>query len=151
MLHFIYSTPSGPSGPHNASELWQIIDISGYESDIGAGGVVAQASVRFNRVPGDEETDTSFGLWIGSYAGSPSSFPSQWLNTELAASSEVLFSDSDPGSWETVSRTLSLPPETDFLVIHIAAVENIFNEGAGEEFDGHYADDVRLNLCIPPQ
>ncbi|MHC4501629.1 MAG: right-handed parallel beta-helix repeat-containing protein, partial [Planctomycetota bacterium] len=43
-----------------------------------------------------------------------------------------------------------LPTNTDFVVVEIAAHENIFNDASDPELDGHYADVVSVTICSRP-
>ncbi|MHC4621370.1 MAG: right-handed parallel beta-helix repeat-containing protein, partial [Planctomycetota bacterium] len=149
MLNFIYTIESGPALTKD-SEVWQIIDIGSSEVHVSAGQAIASASFRFNRVDGDAETDTEFTAGLYAYAGDPCSFPSQYENSELAARLTSAFADSDPNTWELTTIDLVLPANTDFLVVEIAARENIFNDTSDPELDGHYADAVCATICSRP-
>jgi hypothetical protein len=149
MLNFIYTIESGPALTKD-SEVWQIIDISSFGSQISAGQALASASFRFNRIEGDAETDTEFTIGLYAYAGDPCSFPSQYETSELAARLTSVFSDGDPNTWELATADLILPPNTDFLVVESAARENIFNDASAPELDGHYADAVSVTICSRP-
>jgi hypothetical protein len=149
MLNFIYTTEAGPGGSVN-SEVWQIIDINSIGAQTSAGQALVSASFRFNRVDGDAQTDTEFGISLYAYAGDPCSFPSQYESSELAARMTSAFSDGDPNTWELATIDLVLPTNTDFFVIEVAASENIFNDGGDPEFDGHYADAVSVTICSRP-
>ena len=148
MLNFIYTIESGPALTKD-SEVWQIIDISSFGAQISTGQAEAWVAFRFNRVHGDAETDTEFTIGLYAYAGDPCSFPSQYENSELAAGLTSAFSDGDPNTWEPATAYLVLPPNTDFLVVEIAARENIFNDSSAPELDGHYADNVFVIIRSP--
>jgi hypothetical protein len=62
---------------------------------------------------------------------------------------EVVFSDGDAATWESVASHLQLPPTTGFVALRVSASENIFNDSSGTEFDGHYADRVQFEIrCL---
>ena len=44
-----------------------------------------------------------------------------------------------------------LPTNADYLAVRVTASENIFNDNSFPEFDGHYADNVSLqvNNAVP--
>jgi hypothetical protein len=136
MLNFIYTTQAGPAWTKD-SEVWQIIDINSFGAQISAGQALASASFRFNRVDGDAETDTEFTVGLYAYAGDPCSFPSKYENSELAAGMTSAFSDGDPNTWELATVDLILPTNTDFLVVEIAARENIFNDAGDPDRTGN--------------
>jgi MYXO-CTERM domain-containing protein len=138
---------------HEQSNVWQLVDVSGFRSQILSGTAVASASAWFNRVAGDAQTDTRFGLELWAFAGDPSDFPNKINQSppdKLASAGRGLFSDSDPSTWEKVALELTLPKDTTFLALHIAALENVFNN-AYPEFDGHYADAVSLSITAIPE
>lgn len=148
MLQFINALPSGPSAAVGCT-VWQLIDVNDFSTDISSGNAIAMLSSRFNRVIGDIETDGDFFVNIWACAGSPSTFPS--LGTPLAYSTTInLYSDDDESTWELVETTLALPVDTEYVAIALNAQENIFNDIAGVEFDGHYADAVSLTIVPEP-
>ena len=148
MAHFLASTPTGPSGDFTASNLWQLIDLAPVKSVTESGLAVGSASAWFNRVAGDSQTDTQFVLSLHAFAGAPTSFPSQVANNELALIRTNLFADGDTTTWEIASVDMPIPSNTDFLAVQIAAVENIFNDSVGIEFDGHFADAVSVDVLV---
>jgi hypothetical protein len=142
----------GGAWPSRASragvcEVPQIVDVSAYAGLIDSGEAVARASVRFNRVAGDSQTDTMFGLKIYAHAGSASSYPTSrangaWLTYGLVS----VYTDGDAESWEECTAELPLPVDTDYIVIEVHAAENVYNDTSGTEFDGHFADAVWLEI-----
>ena len=158
MLRFDYAAPH-PYGATNlgASQVLQLIDGSKL-GDLSSGTVTYEVSAWFNRVAGDSQTDTLFMLELQARTGSPSSFPSDNESGRglLARNAVYLYSDDDPTTWEYLSTTLVLPAATDFAVVQLAAIENVYNDtwGAVVEFDGHFADQVslsRFNAVPEPQ
>ena len=147
MLHFLYSTSS--PGTSIGCDIQQAIDISAYQNIVARGNAIAEMSAQFNRVSGDSQTDTQFGILIYAFAGEPSeSRVETW--TALAYAETDIFTDGDVQSWEFAGAELGLPVNTDFIVIRIRAVENVYNDTAGLEFDGHYADEVTLTIVPEP-
>jgi hypothetical protein len=150
MLHFIYA--AGDYGPHTtvASQVRQTIDISAYADLIASGNAVAQLSGFFNRILGDAQTDTQFTVRIDAFAGEVSDYVNLARNQEqLAFSKADIFSDADTSTWEMAETELLIPTGTDFLAIQVQAVENIYNDTSGTEFDGHYCDEVCLQIKLP--
>jgi hypothetical protein len=102
-------------------------------------------------VAGDAETDTAFDISIYAYQGDISSFPTQLADgTHLAAGSNVLYSDSNPATWQMLEAQLLLPTNTDFITIGLIANENIFNDVSYPEFDGHFADGISAEIVPEP-
>jgi len=153
MLRFDAVSQSGASWG-NTCEIYQILDVSGYEDLISSGSAIVCTSAYFNRVLGDDETDTKFGLYILAYDGSPSTFPSRWISNTYDSSldwtAEGIFSDSNSITWEEISFDMQLPIETTFLVVKIAAREDVFNDYSYPEFDGHFADAVSVVIVSEP-
>lgn len=150
MLNFIYTGEAGPMAANYKCDLYQLVDVSSHIGIIRNGGVTATATALFNRILGENETDTQFGIDIRAYAGDPSTFPAQVLQNELSTSIQVILSDGDTATWEDAVVSLEVPPNTDFLAIHIWAEENVVNDASGAEFDGHYADAVSLEIVPEP-
>lgn len=150
MLHFI-SARMKKNDPNEliASDMFQLIDMSMFSSDIATGLVTASASGYFNRVTGNAETDTAFFIDIFAFTGTPDLFPEKYDNGNwLAFARERIYSDSDPNTWEPVFVNLLLPTDTDFIAVHIFPLENVVNDTSGVEFDGHYADMVQLGIKV---
>lgn len=152
MLKYFATSTAGPTITRSAASMYQLVDLSPLAAEIATGQVVAETSVLFNRVAGDAETDTLFSHGVAAFDGNPSDFISkadaeQWL----ASQRMELITDADVGTWEVISLSLLLPPGTEYLSLGLSAIENVFNDGAAPELDGHYADDVTLSFRIVPE
>ncbi len=154
MLRFHYtlpaSEPCASCGGASGSEVYQLIDLAPYASLVASGLATAQAQMKVNRIAGDAQTDSNFGIDIRAYSGALGSFPLN-LDNQIASQVTELLSDSDVVSWETVAVTLPIPTNATYLALRIYAHENVFNDnGSGvTEFDGHFADDVSLIIPLP--
>jgi hypothetical protein len=155
MLQF-KGTSHNDSGSGNSCELFQIIDITTYLPLVSSGNAVATASAYFNRVTGDDETDTAFNFILMAYDGSPSTFPSRWNSSTYDSaltysSAGGLLSDGLVGTWERLDAPiLNLPTNTTFLVIDLHSYEDVFNDYSYPEFDGHFADNVSVQIVPEP-
>ncbi len=129
----------------SSSEIWQLIDVSSYATDITAGNITANLSGWFNRVAGDSQTDTDFNIVLYALTGNPASFAPGGTSI-----SNGITTDGDIATWEQAEiLNWLLPTDTDYLAVRITASENIFNDSYGHpapEFDGHYADNITLTL-----
>jgi len=150
MLHFVYSYTTGPSPNYLRCDLWQVIDVTSYASDIIAGNAIAELSAFFNRVSVDSQTDTGFLVKIGAYSGPPDTFPSQREVSELLLVENYIITDDQLSTWEELRVSMVLPVNTDFLAVEVCSDENVFNDSTGIEFDGHYADVVSLTIIPEP-
>lgn len=145
MLRFDATNPAGSGLGTVSSQQWQTIELLPWEDRLRAGYLTARARYRVNRVAGDAQTDTEFSLRLGAYQGDPAEFTNA-PNGYLVQVSESLLSDASPATWEAIEVTLEVPAEADYLAVEILATENVFNDGSAPELDGHYADDVVLEL-----
>lgn len=149
MLKFMGTSFRGASSG-NSCQVYQIIDVSSFRELIAAGQATASMSAYFNRVAGDVQTDTEFYVQIHAYEGDPSTFPSRWetygYDATLAYVDNILFTDSNPATWEQCEVQLALPPNTDFILIASNVTEDIYNDSSYPEFDGHFADAVSVTI-----
>lgn len=134
-----------------ACEVPQLIDVSQFAGLIASGQALVSASAYFNRVAGDAQTDTAFGIQIYAHQGNPSSYPSNrengwWLLNKRAD----IFTDADPATWEQSQLFTLLPTNTTYIAIQMTAYENIYNDTSGIEFDGHFVDQVSLQITPEP-
>jgi len=156
MLQFLGTTasPEDPNG--EASELWQVIDLTPYSDEVNLGGVEAALSAKFNRVPGSSRVDRTFGIALFAFQGSVELVDSYWdrknapLSEQLASTSITLNSDDDPSTWEPLACEFFIPPNTDYLVAQIYAFEDNADDPIGE-FEGHFADACSLTLTTRPR
>jgi len=153
------STSQSPAGDGRssataASQLSQWIDLTPYRAAIDGGRVRAKLTARFNRVAGDDRTDSQFSIHLESFGVAPAEAMRLRKSQPVKARSRIsydLLSDSDPASWETVEAVLALPPNALFLEATVFAFENVSNDqDATPEFDGHFADHLQFELLVDP-
>lgn len=136
------------------SLIFQLIDISAYNELISNGNAKANATAYFNRVAGDSQTDTSFSFHLWAYDGSASTFATRWEaggnSSSLRHSAGGCFADGDISTWESSYIELVLPTNTTFIVVGIDAGENIFNDTTNPEFDGHFVDNISVEIVPEP-
>lgn len=148
MLKFIYTDSiSSPIGGIN-SEVVQLVDVSPFSSLIASGGAIARVSADFNRVSGDSQTDSKFGIEVHAHSGSPSSW--SFALTPLASKEVDFLSDGEVRTWEELQADLLVPVGTDYLAVSVKAEQNVFRDSSDPEFDGHYVDNVRLAIVPEP-
>jgi hypothetical protein len=144
MLKF-QATGAVPSFSRLTARQWQLVDLSPFASAITAGGVRANASAWFNRAVGGELTDRRFDLRVMAFDGNPADLPARYVASSwLAEDTAPLISV--PDSWQQIQASMVLPPGATYLLVEIYASEDVFNDGDGPEFSGHYADDLSLML-----
>lgn len=148
MLKFV-ATADVPSSNNLTSQQWQIVDLTPYRSDIDAGRVRADASAWFNRVAGTAFTDRRFDIRLQAFSGDPSQLPASYVNPSGVRLAELTASlDSGGNTWQQAALQLQLPPGTTYVLVEIYAYEDVRNDAALPEFDGHYADDTALVLTF---
>lgn len=134
----------------NHGNLYQFIDLRALRATIADGTTTADWSAWFNRIPQDSAQPTQFEASMWAFSGDPSVVRASWvgnLHQELAYSTWRITSDDDPKTWQKVSGSLIVPPDTDFLVIELKAMPGDRSpKDQPFHFSGHYADDVQLTL-----
>ena len=151
MLKFIYA--AGDYGAYTtiASQVRQTIDLSSYSQMISSGTARADLSAYFNRVQFDLQTDTEFAVCIAAFQGDIDNYVNLARDgLELAMIESSILTDSDIATWEMAQAQMIIPSNADFLAIQVIAYENIFNDYSGVEFDGHYCDQVSLEIIPEP-
>lgn len=145
MLRFVKSKVK----PEDACELYQIVDLRGVSEIIANRPTSVSASAFFNGVPEDlAANDFAFGITVFAFSGDPSEhvhvWPMRWKQA-LTFSGSQMHADADVNSWQQVTAQLPLPADTEFLMIQLA-VNRTGEAGGSEEFPGHFADSVAVNL-----
>jgi len=159
MLKFIATNPPA-EGPEilsttKASQQCQFIDVRAMSEATSNGRVSVHAWAYFNRIAGDVETDVSLGIRVFAMRGELAEARQMWKEKELThfrlgSSTVHILTDDDPLTWQRCEVRLLLPRGTDYLILEILAMEDIFNDPTFPEFDGHYADDAGLEVHTDP-
>ncbi|MCC6970236.1 MAG: hypothetical protein IT434_08445 [Phycisphaerales bacterium] len=132
----------------------QLIDLAPVRDLIQSGNARLVVSAAFNRIAGDARTDTEFLITVRAFdEPTLDGFRTECLNYRYwdAEGQVSLISDASPLTWERaeVVLDLDLPWQSDstFGYVFVRAKENVRrNYVYGEEFDGHFADDVRFEV-----
>ena len=142
MLKFVYTSHAVPWSS-NTCEVVQAIALDAHEDLVRTGRAEVSASALFNRIAGDEQTDTRFAVSLFAYSGEVRDhFVLREAGEWLARASGEVFTDADPSTWQQADVSLTLPPATDFVTVQVCAYEDKSNDRSPPEFDGHYADRV---------
>lgn len=148
MLRCDASGPFTGDSTFVSCEVFQLVDVRAFGAEIDAGEVQVSASVQANRVDLDPETDTDFLLRVFALRGPPGEAPDEW-SAPLERFDSRYTSDADVATWEGFGVTdETLPTGTRTLMVLIAAVENVSDDGGAEEFDGHYMDNASLSISL---
>lgn len=150
MLKFLETSPGGGPSAAIVCDVFQVIDMTSLadQAIISTGFGSVTIGALFNRVAGPvpSPVDTRFDLNIRSHT----SLANAQALASTGLASNTLISDSILTTWEALTTTLALPVGTQYITLHLAAVENVVNDSTGPEFQGHYADDVRMTLTPAP-
>jgi hypothetical protein len=149
MLRFD-ATGNSADAALNTSEVWQLVDASAHAGLIASGQARAVSTAWFNRVAGDAQTDTSFGLTLYAFSGSVADFRNNLIGGNFSSTAFGVLTDGDPVTWEAAGGQWQLPTNTTYLAVRLSASENVLNDGVSPEFDGHYADLVSLEIVPEP-
>jgi len=150
MLNLIYGANGYRTSKWIGCSVSQLINIEQFKESIREDWMFVSATGYFNRVKGDEETDTQFDIWVYAFDGDPKFFPTGWNlgGSWIVMGADTLYSDDDPSTWELSTVNLVLPSSTNYIGITLNAWENIYNDEDPNdvEFDGHYADAISLTI-----
>ncbi len=151
MFRFLRSD-SGDSFPTLArhGNMYQLIDIKPWRDAIAGGTAVVDWYAWFNCIREQSNAPSQFEASMWAFTGETAFVRRNWeekLHQELAYSTWRVNADEDPKTWQRITGSLIVPPDTDFLVVEIKAI-------AGNEkpvngvitFPGHYADAVQMVL-----
>ncbi len=149
MLQLISASPEPSASGRSFCDVVQWIDLR----QIPFQKAIVSLKMVVNRVAGDENTDTSFTLKLNPSSKAPTELtPEEQDSFERSLEWSVTReADADPASWEDLRITAELPADTRYLRIKVGASENRENnQEPGEvEFDGHFIDQVEMELLIP--
>lgn len=129
----------------------QLIDLAPLRGLIQTGNARVVVSAAFNRIAGDALTDTEFLITVRAFdRPTLDGFRTEcldyrsWLNLDGDVS---LISDPWPLTWQRAQIVVNLPWNSTFVYVFVRAKENVHRDWVyGEEFDGHFADDVRFEV-----
>lgn len=130
----------------------QLVDLAPVRDLIDSGNARLVVSAAFNRIAGDAHTDTEFLITVRAFnLPTLEGFRTEcldyrnWIDYQREVS---LISDASPLTWERAEVDFYyLPRSTTFVYVFVRAKENVHRDWVyGEEFDGHFADDVRFEV-----
>jgi len=132
---------NGPNaGSTGGASVWQIVDLQAHAASIQQGGALVFGRTRVNRAA--STLDNQFEIRLEAY----DVLPVWGQMSPLTTRSTTLLVDSNPGTWETLSLSMALPPATRYVTLMTAAAENVVNNPTFPEFGGHYTDGTSLLL-----
>ena len=157
MLRFLradsaVSAAAAGAEKRSSGNLYQVVDLRAWREEIADGQAVVDWSAWYQWVPGAEETGMQFMTNVWAFTGTTEILPRNWkehLYQETAKSSHRMNGEEARGTWRETAGRMTVPADTDFLVIELKVIP----QGPGPEagagayrFSGCFADDVRLVL-----
>lgn len=144
--------------PSRQGDLMRVIDVRPFLSHANGAEVVLTLSARFNAVPfpGSERyegmvTVYALGTDTNLHGATEDSVKKDALAFSVGFSGAA---DRNPGTWQTASTRLLLPPGADRVMVKIsfcrlpAAGETALSLPASQTFSGHFIDDIRASIRI---
>jgi hypothetical protein len=156
MLRFLRSDFRGERSPVSyVGNLYQIVDLRPWRAELADGRASAELAAWFNGVAATDGEGYFAGVHVYALAGDPAAPhpPGQRPADRCLATGgrQHVRIDDDPATWQRVAAGMTVPPETDYLVVELQVAR--MHPGPGPEpvrFPGHYADDVSLTLTVNP-
>lgn len=146
MLSFLRNgLPDGSNG--SSSDTFQIVDMSAYASSIAAAGFTVTLSAYYNRSDTSYSQFTTAILAFNTTIGNLETDLTNTGNQGNARAATNLTSDSNTGTWEQSSVSLTLPTDTKYILVELSMVSNVNAAGIPT---GYYADNVTLTAVPEP-
>jgi hypothetical protein len=153
MLRFLSATYSGENSPRSHwSDVYRIVDVRGLA---GAGSTMARVSASFARGTADTEAQFSCSVDAMAIEQDLSELPLRldltWLRHHSSAAGLRKVALSPAQEWQQVSVEMPITPETRYIILHLAVVQDRpALESGVVHFPGHFMDDVKVVLVTRP-
>ena len=151
MLKFLEtSAPKDrPRSLMGASQQWRIIPLDKIRHQVRQGYGSLDMSVYFNRVATkSNRRDVMQGLSVHAFRGEPGS--AEPFERHIQSLNTRINTDNDPKSWERAELHFNIPSQADYLVIELRTAIDISSGIYISQFEGHYADDLKISIRIGP-
>ena len=154
MLRFLRSDFEGEVSQWSyRGNVFQVVDLRPWNDLFRDGRARVELTAGFNAVPSQADEEFRFGAQLFALEKPPeeigASFSSTWLYQQQVAASgqRSVWADDDPATWQVVDTELKIPPQTQFLVVHVEVARiRPARSAQPVEFAGHYVDAVELVL-----
>jgi len=144
--------------PSRQGDLMRVVDVRPFQSEANGADVVLTLSALFNAVtfPATERYDGMVTIYaLGADTELRGATEDSVKEDALAFSVGLCHAvDRDPGTWQTASTRLLLPPGTESVMVKVSfRREPVGNETLSSlpeslTFAGHFVDDVRASIQI---
>jgi hypothetical protein len=149
MLRFVPRVAVADGSTAFRAAVAQVVDVRRWRNSLQAGKAVVEYSASFNGAVPSDSTETTYRIDVRAYAGDVNilqkPFPDRF-SQEVAHSMWRTHADFDSSSWQRLSGSLILPPETDFLVIEPKVFRPAHHDASVASESAYYVDDVHLSL-----
>jgi hypothetical protein len=157
MLQILQSNYEGEiSKLSHVGDQLRVLDLADHAGVIDAGRATVAAAAWFNVDALRPEEAVACGVQVFAFRYDPTvnhaaqDWKSWLYSSHLALAGEQQgAADRDPGTWEQVTTSMPLPPETRFLIVHVR-INRTQPAPAPEpvKFAGAYADEVTVDLLV---
>lgn len=155
MLRFVSAVYEGKLGESDSyiSDVYRLLDLRPFAKELASGNLSLQCSAYFNAHAYAGEKPYSAGVCLYALSedilrkGSLKKVFPHLLQESLAATISHTPLDRDPATWQRGIAELRLPPQTEFLWVHLSVIHpKGRTPEAPKTFSGHFLDDVEVTL-----
>ncbi len=153
MLRFLSATYPGENSPRSQwGDVYRVVDVRG---QVSSGNTLARLSASFSQdsVAGPEQFSCSVEAFsLDEDLGAlPAPLAYAWLRQNSSASGSRRLALSATREWQELSVEVPVTPRTQFVLVHLAVIQNAPSIQAGAvQFPGQYVDDVKVELVSRP-
>ena len=151
MLRFLSASYVGENSPRSSwSDVYRLVDVRDLGDPITERSAL-RFSASFNAAPFPSSEKYQFSVALYALESVPAATDARLSlpdvhETSLATGSRIV-PITTPGTWQEITQELIIPPETRFVLVHVAMVQSLPDRTSGNaRFAAHYADDLRLDL-----
>ena len=151
MLRFLSASYPGENSLRSSwSDVYRLVDVRDIGDPITERTAI-RLSANFNAAPFPPSEKYQFSVALYALENAPNGAEAHLTlpairETNLATGSRIV-PITTPGTWQEITQELIIPPETRFVLIHVAMVQSLPKRTSGTaQFAGHYVDDLRLDL-----
>jgi hypothetical protein len=155
MLRFCSSVFEGKKEGSQSyiSDVYRLLDVRSFARELATGELSLRVSAHFNAEATPEAGHYSASIYLHAVSGETirngllKSAVQQLLPNSLAVSIANTSLDRDPASWQQGTAELRLPPQTEFVLVHLMMAHPGQRSPEGPRtFSGHFLDDVQAVL-----
>jgi hypothetical protein len=155
MLRFVSAVDEGKLGESDSyiSDVYRLLDLRPFTKELAPGDLSLRFSAYFNANGRAERDAYTARIYLHALSeatirkGLLQSSVQQLLQESLAATLDQISVDRDPATWQRRVAELRLPPQTEFVWVHVSIIHPGGRSPDGPRtFSGHFLDDVEVTL-----